>query len=195
MRHLVWHVLRFVKYFAPAPGPGTPENRRHSNAPMSELPHTLKIATVWLLVGLGVFLAFQAFEGQQRRARFQTTGDVVEIQRGPDGHYHWPGTINGHRVEFLIDTGATGTALSASLARQLGLVALGEVQSSTAGGVVTGEVMRADVVLKGGVRVDDLRIVALPALGDHPLLGMDVLGRLRWQQHDGVLTFDLRDRR
>jgi len=69
------------------------------------------------------------------------------------------------------------------------------VQSSTAGGVVTGEVMRADVALKGGVRVDDLRIVALPALGDNPLLGMDVLGRLRWQQHDGVLTFDLRERR
>ena len=160
---------------------------------MSELPRTLKIVTVWLLVGLGVFLAFQAFESQQRRARFQTTGDLVEIQRGADGHYHWPGTINGHRVEFLIDTGATGSALSAGLARQLGLTPLGQVQSSTAGGIVTGEVMRVDLALKGGVRVDDLRVVALPGLGDNPLLGMDVLGRLRWQQHNGVLTFDLRE--
>jgi aspartyl protease family protein len=160
---------------------------------MSEFPRTLKIATVWLLVGLGVFLAIQAFEGQQRRARFQATGDVVEIQRGTDGHYHWPGTINGHRVEFLVDTGATGTAMSAALARQLGLASLGEVRSSTAGGVVTGEVMRVDLALKGGVRVDDLRVVALPGLADHPLLGMDVLGRLRWQQHNGVLTFDLRE--
>ena len=160
---------------------------------MSELPRTLKIVTVWLLVGLGVFLAFQAFESQQRRARFQTAGDLVEIQRGADGHYHWPGTINGHRVEFLIDTGATGSALSAGLARQLGLTPLGQVQSSTAGGIVTGEVMRVDLALKGGVRVDDLRVVALPGLGDNPLLGMDVLGRLRWQQHNGVLTFDLRE--
>ncbi|KQV99704.1 TIGR02281 family clan AA aspartic protease [Rhizobacter sp. Root1221] len=160
---------------------------------MTELPHTLKIATVWLLVGLGVFLAIQAFEGQQRRARFQTTGDLVEIQRGADGHYHWPGTLNGHRVDFLIDTGATGTALSAALARQLGLAPLGEVQSSTAGGVVTGEVMRVNLALKGGVRVDDLRVVALPGLNDNPLLGMDVLGRLRWQQHNGVLTIDLRE--
>jgi len=160
---------------------------------MSEFPRTLKIATVWLLVGLGVFLAFQAFEGQQRRARFQAVGDIVELQRGVDGHYHWPGTINGHRVEFLIDTGATGSALSTALARQLGLVSLGEVQSNTAGGVVTGEVMRVNLVLKGGVRVDDMRVVALPGLGDNPLLGMDVLGRLRWQQHNGVLTFDLRE--
>ena len=160
---------------------------------MPELPHALKITTVWLLVGLGVFLAVQAYEGQQRRARFQTTGGLVEIQRGSDGHYHWPGTINGHRVEFLVDTGATGTALSASLARQLGLTSLGDVQSSTAGGVVTGEVVRVDLALQGGVRVDDLRVIALPALGDSPLLGMDVLGRLRWQQHNGVLTFDLRE--
>jgi len=160
---------------------------------MSEFPRTLKIATVWLLVGLGVFLAFQTFEGQQRRARFQTTGDIVEIQRGADGHYHWPGTINGHRVEFLIDTGATGSALSTELARQLGLVSMGEVQSHTAGGVVIGEMMRVDLALKGGVRVQDLRVVALPGLSENPLLGMDVLGRLRWQQHDGVLTFDLRE--
>jgi aspartyl protease family protein len=33
----------------------------------------------------------------------------------------------------------------------------------------------------------------LPGLNDNPLLGMDVLGRLRWQQHNGVLTIDLRE--
>lgn len=159
---------------------------------MNELPRTLKIVTVWLLVGLGVFLAFKGYESKQRHMRFQAKGDLIEIQRGSDGHYHWPGSINGHRVEFLVDTGATGTAISATLASQLGLTSIGEVQSSTAGGIVTGDVMRADIVLQGGVRADDLRVVALPALGDRPLLGMDVLGRLRWQQHNGVLTFDLR---
>jgi aspartyl protease family protein len=30
----------------------------------------------------------------------------------------------------------------------------------------------------------------LPRL-EHPLLGMDVLGRLRWQQHNGTLRIDL----
>jgi aspartyl protease family protein len=33
-------------------------------------------------------------------------------------------------------------------------------------------------------------MVALPRL-DAPLLGMDVLGRLHWQQRDGALRIDL----
>ena len=37
-----------------------------------------------------------------------------------------------------------------------------------------------------------LNITALDGLDDdQPLLGMDVLGRLHWQQRDGVLTIDL----
>jgi aspartyl protease family protein len=157
---------------------------------MKEFPRTLKIATVWLLAGVVVFLGIQAFEHQQRQSRFQASGGVIEIRRGPDGHYHWPGSINGLEVDFLIDTGATGTAISQAMARQLELETLRRVQSQTAGGVVTGELVRADVVLQGGVRVDRLAIVALAGLGERPLLGMDVLGRLRWQQRDGVLTID-----
>ena len=124
--------------------------------------------------------------------RFAAEGGVVEIRRSADGHYHWPGSINGHAVDFLVDTGATGTAISTDLARRLGLEAIGRVESSTAGGVVTGQVMRADVALQGGVRAERLRVVALPALDERPLLGMDVLGRLHWQQRDGVLRVDLR---
>ena len=156
----------------------------------SEFPHTLKIATVWLLVGLVVFLGFQMFERQQHETRFSAKGEVIEIRRGPDGHYHWPGSINGLEVDFLIDTGATGTAMSQAMARQLGLETLRRVQSDTAGGVVTGELVRADLMLQGGVRVERMVITALAGLSDRPLLGMDVLGKLRWQQHDGVLTID-----
>jgi aspartyl protease family protein len=157
---------------------------------MNEFPRTLKIATVWLLLGLVVFLGFRAWEHNQQQMRFQATGGVIEIRRGPDGHYHWPGSINGLEVDFLIDTGATGTAMSQAMARQLQLEPLQRVQSNTAGGVVMGEVVRADLVLQGGVRFERLAIMALPRLGDRPLLGMDVLGRLRWQQRDGVLTID-----
>jgi aspartyl protease family protein len=51
--------------------------------------------------------------------------------------------------------------------------------------------VRADLELQGGVRIERLRIVALPALGS-PLLGMDVLGKLHWRQSDGLLSIDLR---
>ncbi|MET0333496.1 MAG: retropepsin-like aspartic protease [Rhizobacter sp.] len=158
---------------------------------MKEFPQGLKIATVWMVVGLVVFLGFKAWENQKERTRFQVTSTgVIEIRRGDDGHYHWPGTINGLAVDFLIDTGATGTAMSQAMARKLSLDPIGRVQSHTAAGVVVGEVVRADVVLQGGISVDRLSVTALAGLGDRPLLGMDVMGKLRWQQRDGVLTID-----
>jgi aspartyl protease family protein len=158
----------------------------------NELPRTFKVVTIWLLLGVLVFVGIQWVLREQQQMRFRADGDIIEIRRGPDGHYHWPGTINGRSVDFLIDTGATGTAISAALARELDLQSIGQVQSSTAGGPVTGQVVRADVTLQGGVRAERLRLVALPQLADRPLLGMDLLGRLHWQQRDGVMRIDLR---
>ena len=159
-----------------------------------ELPRTVKVITLWLLLGLVVFLAVQWWLHQQQRTRFRAAGGVVAIARGPDGHYHWPGRINGRPVDFLVDTGATSTAISAALARELQLEVLGAVQSNTAAGAVSGQVVRADVALDGGVAAEGLRLTALPGLGERPLLGMDVLGRLRWTQDAGVLRVELSPR-
>lgn len=158
---------------------------------MNELPRGLKVLTVWLLVGLALFLAVQTLLSQQQRTRFEVSGSEVTIRRGPDGHYHWPATVNGHAVDFLVDTGATRSALPAELAHRLQLPVEGRTQSQTAGGTVQGQIVRADLVLQGGVHIERLRITALPALAA-PLLGMDVLGKLHWRQADGELIFDLR---
>ncbi len=157
----------------------------------TDLPRSLKLVTVWLLVGAVVFVAIQWWQHRAQQTRFQVSGGALEIRRSNDGHYHWPGRINGRQVDFLIDTGATGTAMSASLADELKLEAFGTVRSNTAGGVVTGRIVRADIELQGGVKVDRLQVVALPKLGENPLLGMDVLGKLQWQQRDGVLRIEL----
>src|SRR5690606_14870458 len=128
---------------------------------MQEFPRTLKIATVWLLLGAVLFLGFQFLDRERRRTSFSIDeAGTIEIRRGPDGHYHWPGSINGRPVDFLIDTGATGTAISSELADQLGLERLGSVRSQTAGGLVTGSVVLGELRLEGGVRVDRLRMVA-----------------------------------
>ena len=157
---------------------------------MQDVPRTWKIATVWLLLGLAVFLGFRAWERAQQQSRYTFDGGVIEIRRGADGHYHWPGRLNGRALDFLVDTGATRSAVSSELARELGLEPFGSVQSSTAGGVVRGQLARADLELEGGVRAERLPLVVLPALGERPLLGMDVLGRLRWQQQGGVLRIE-----
>jgi len=156
-----------------------------------ELPRTFKHVIVWLVLGAAVFVAFLWHEREQKRANFVVAGDVVEIRRAADGHYHWPGTVNGREVDFLVDTGATGIAIPRDLARELKLPIDGTTRSMTAGGEVRGEIVRADLVLSGGVRVARARMVALPAL-ESPLLGMDVLGRLPWQQRNNTLVFDLR---
>ena len=161
----------------------------------NDLPRSLKLVTVWLLVGAAVFVAIQWWQHRAQQTHFQVSAGTMEIRRGDDGHYHWPGRINGRPVDFLIDTGATGTAIPASLADDLKLESLGTVRSNTAGGVVTGQVVRADIELQGGVKIDRLQLVALPRLGTSPLLGMDVLGKLHWQQRDGVLRIELADPR
>jgi aspartyl protease family protein len=156
-----------------------------------EMSRTLKLATVWLLLGALVFVAVQAWQAQQQRARFSVdaVSGAIELKRAADGHFHWPGTVNGIAVDFLVDTGATGTAIPQALANRAGLVAEGTLRSSTAGGVVQGSLARADVALQGGVRADRLRVAVLPRL-ESPLLGMDVLAKMRFTQNDGVLRLE-----
>ena len=137
-----------------------------------------------------VFLGVQTWQARERQTRFAFDGQTVEIRRSPDGHYHWVGRLAGREVEFLVDTGATSTAIPARLADELGLASIGVVQSATAGGLVQGRLVIADLELDGGLRADRLRITALPQL-HAPLLGMDVLGRLPLQQDRGVLRVEL----
>jgi aspartyl protease family protein len=157
---------------------------------VQDIPGWLKHTTVWLLLGVGLFVGVQAWQAQQRATRISADGQTLELQRAPDGHYHWRGRIGSggamRDIEFLVDTGATGTAIPSALARELDLQVVGTMQSSTAGGIVNGQIVLADLHLAGGVRAERLKIAALPQL-QAPLLGMDVLSRLRWQQERGVM--------
>jgi aspartyl protease family protein len=156
------------------------------------MSRSFKLVTVWLLIGTALFVAVQAMQHRaaQSRFSFDTASGRIELKRAPDGHFHWPGRVNGVAVDFLVDTGATGTALPLALAQQAGLELEGAVRSSTAGGVVEGRLARADVVLQGGVVAERLRVAVLPRLSS-PLLGMDVISRLRLTQSDGVLTLEV----
>jgi aspartyl protease family protein len=151
-----------------------------------ELPHGLKLLTIWLLILLVVFMGFKAWEHQRTQALISFEGGAIVIQRGPDGHFHWPGEVNGLGVDFLIDTGATSTALPQALAERAGLVAEAHVSSHTAAGLTRGYRARATIALQGGVQAERLPVTVLPALGA-PLLGMDILSKLEFKQQDGAL--------
>jgi aspartyl protease family protein len=156
-----------------------PWHRCGMNDGSKELPASLKLGTIWLLVMLLVFLGFKAWEREQGRSRIRvdSNGEIV-LKRGPDGHFHWPGRLGDVEVLFMVDTGATSTALPERLAREAGLSSEGEVRSSTAGGVATGWRARAHLQLEGGVEARQLPVTVLPQL-DAPLLGMDMLSKLQ----------------
>jgi aspartyl protease family protein len=64
-------------------------------------------------------------------------GSELVLKRSGDGHYVFPGTINGQPVTFLLDTGATRVSLPAHLAGTLGLEAGAPPPSITASTVAT----------------------------------------------------------
>ena len=68
------------------------------------------------------------------------------LTRNRSGHYVFDGEINRHKVTFLVDTGATTTAIPGRLQRSLGLEAGPRTQVSTANGVTTAYLTRLDKV-------------------------------------------------
>jgi aspartyl protease family protein len=158
---------------------------------MRAFPESLKSLVIWLVVTTGVFLAFQYIQQREQATRVQIVTDganpVISIRRDHDGHYRLPGLVNGVEVEFMIDTGATHSAVSRKVARSAGLKTVGATRAFTAAGPVEAEVALADLSLEGGLMAGRLRVTVLPDLGAEGLLGMDVLGKLRVEQVNGVL--------
>jgi aspartyl protease family protein len=112
----------------------------------------------------------------------------VSLRRNRQGHYLATGLINGHEVEFLIDTGATFVALSASVANRLGLKKGIPSSSHTAGGVVQTFLVELDSVQLGPIRRHAVRASVVPDMpGEGVLLGMSFLRDLELIQRGDTL--------
>ncbi|MDP2432445.1 MAG: TIGR02281 family clan AA aspartic protease [Pseudomonadota bacterium] len=114
-------------------------------------------------------------------------GEVV-LQRGRDGHYRAPGRINGHPVDFLVDTGATQVAIPLELARAMGLRAGKAFQAQTAAGLTLAYAARLDSVSLGGLEARDVAGTLIASEGaDEVLLGMSFLSRFDIAIRDGEM--------
>jgi aspartyl protease family protein len=114
----------------------------------------------------------------------------VRIQSGRGGHYFTPGRINGHAVDFLVDTGATAISMNLPTAQRLGLNyrAGQQIAMTTANGVVTGYRVLLDSVRIGAIELNSVEAVV--TMGDFPaeiLLGNSYLGRVDLRRENGVL--------
>lgn len=115
-------------------------------------------------------------------------GSELVLKRSHDGHYVFPGTINGRPVSFLLDTGATLVSVPAHLAGELGLKAGAHQQSITANGTVSTRATRLDVLAFGPFDLRGVPASLNPGMaGDQVLLGMSVLKHLEFTQRGDTL--------
>lgn len=109
------------------------------------------------------------------------TGGAASLVKAADGHFWAEAQVNGKRVRFLVDTGATTVALTAADATRLGLD-LDELAFdrpvSTASGEVRAAMVELDYISVAGARVEKVQALVLEKGLKASLLGMSYLGRL-----------------
>lgn len=114
-------------------------------------------------------------------------GGTLVLRQSRDGHYYANGSINGHEVRFMVDTGATSVALSEGLARKIGLRFGAKSEGMTANGPTEQWLTVIDHIAIGDVGMARIPAAILPNMDDDVLLGMAFLRHFDWQQKNGEL--------
>lgn len=108
-------------------------------------------------------------------------GSVTRVPMGDDGHFWLRASVNGVRRDFLVDTGATLTAISPGTARAAHLKhnrVDRDVLMHTANGTIDAQLATIGELRAGNVVARDLDAVVAPGLGDTDVIGMNLLSRL-----------------
>ncbi len=116
------------------------------------------------------------------------------IKAGNGGHFEVEARVDGRRIAFMVDTGASQIALRESDAARLGLRPSPRdytIKINTANGVGRAALVQLRMVEVGNIVVRDLPALVSPddALGVN-LLGMSFLSRVRWTHERGKLTLE-----
>jgi aspartyl protease family protein len=108
-------------------------------------------------------------------------GGETRVPMAPDGHFWIRAKIDGVEAPFLVDTGATLTAVSVPLAERAGLKPRAgsvPVRISTANGMVAAQLTTIDSLRFGSVKAGGLDAVIAPNIGETNVIGMNLLSRL-----------------
>jgi aspartyl protease family protein len=115
---------------------------------------------------------------------------TVTLAAEPSGHFISSGSINGHSIRFVVDTGATTIAIPASDALRLGIDYRKGTpgQTRTAGGVVPVYRVIFEKVRIGGIELAQVEGIVIEQGLDVALLGMSFLSRVDLRQEGRTMT-------
>ena len=159
-----------------------------------------------IMVGLGTFMAQVADKMTPQAASAhvasktvdtvgQSDGRSLSIPRDGRGHFLTEARIEGQRIGFMVDTGASVIALNETSAAQFGLrPSRGDYNAtvSTANGTIKVARTRIAMVDIGGLVVRDVDAMVLPdeALSEN-LLGLSFLSKLkRFEYANGRMVLE-----
>lgn len=142
---------------------------------------------VWLALAGTIYYLADSIQNPNKIYKLGNASSVV-LKRGLDGHYRTEALINGEKVNVLVDTGATGVAISQSVADKLNLKSINAVRTNTANGESIGYMVRLGSVKIGGVHANNVAAMIAPGLDGDILLGMSFLGRMDIRLYKGEMT-------
>lgn len=173
--------------------------------------HGLGMALVWIgIFGIAATAysyrhIISAYLGEQKQAAVipepansngntQQHGLYERIELAPDGHFWVNARINGTPARFMIDSGASITALSSSTARQAGLnVDSNEpgVAMRTANGTIIAQRSSVASLTIGDIQASDVPVIVSESFGDINVIGMNYLSRLKsWRVENGEMILE-----
>jgi aspartyl protease family protein len=161
-----------------------------------------------IMIGLGTFMAQMADQLTPAPALATSARKVTPVETvgqagsrslniSPDsrGHFQTEGRIDGQRIDFMVDTGATMVALNEKSAARFGLhPSRGDYNANvtTANGTIKAARARLAMLDVGGLVVRDVEAMVLPdeALSEN-LLGLSFLSKLkRFEYANGKMVLE-----
>jgi aspartyl protease family protein len=137
----------------------------------------------------------QAAQTAEVEVAAPASGRTLNIPHDARGHFATEGRINGQRIGFMVDTGASVIALNETSAAQFGFRPTpGDYTAkvTTANGTIKAARTRIAMVDIGGLVVRDVDAMVLPdeALSEN-LLGLSFLSRLkRFEYANGMMVLE-----
>lgn len=130
-------------------------------------------------VGAGLAIGF-LWPSSHRPKATADAGTEVVLERNSDHHFYTDAQVNGHIVHFMIDTGASETALTEEDAKAVGLnvdPAKYEVIGDGASGILRGQYVQLKSIDVSGIRQQDAQAVVVEG-ADVSLLGQPFLEKV-----------------